>query len=55
MNNISIVIAIIHNIVYNNDLDIKQSELVRATEVSTSFYGGVIVKQFPLLWQVLIN
>ncbi len=33
MNNISIVIAIIHNIVYNNDLDIKQSELVRVIEV----------------------
>lgn len=33
MNNISIIITIIHDIVYNNNLDIKQSELVRATEV----------------------
>lgn len=33
MNNISIIINIIHNVVYNNDLDIKQSEPVRVTEV----------------------
>lgn len=49
MNNISIIITIIHNIVYNNDLDIKQSELVRAIEVSHFFLRGSDCKTIPTL------